>query len=300
MKFQSEPYRTPEGKIDFPFCYVFDASAITDGLAQLQNNSVQLQGGSEFVLRSIRGVNLCVDTPQNGGKFTFRNPSGAYANGNPSTGIIVGNNWPVLPEKVYPSENGAIFFDLYQTLRNFTVCGQGNIWNSFIAFCGVKRLPNVSGYPNGVTAYRYRPKKYTYELDLTINWNHFDAGGNIAPPRRFTVDMDRYDFELMRVSISLTTAGSQATGALTTNDFQVMAYDANMHQLSNLPLNQFFINSGRPTPATAPTYQPALAPTIVYPFGSTITIDVTSMLCNAVASPQTYNIAFEGVWRLPC
>ena len=299
MRFKTQPYRTPDGKVDFPFFYAFDASTLTDGQAQVQNLSVQLQGGSEFVLRSILGVNLCVDTPANGGKFNYRNASGNYAIGNPSSGVVVGKVWPVLPEKLYPAENGAILFDLYQTLRNTTACGGTPIYNSQLAFMGVKRLPVTSGYNSGKTDYAFKPVVYTYEFDLTINWNHFDPSGNIAPSRRFQVLMDRYDFELQRVSATLTTSGSQGTGALATNDFQIMPYDANLHQLANLPLNQFFLNSGRPTPATAPAYTPALAPTIVYPFGSAITFDIVSMLCNAVASPQTYNITFQGLWRVP-
>lgn len=291
-----EPYRTPEGKLDFPFAYVFDATGITDGQAQLQNLPVQLQGDSEFVLRHIAGVNLCVNTPANGGRFNYRNPSGQYANGNPSSGIFMPANWPVLPEKVYPNENGAIFFDLYQTLRNFTVCGGTPIYNSFIAFFGVKRFSGAKPYQ---TPYRYWEQKYAYSFDLTVNWNHFSSGTIIAPPRRFFVLMDRYDFELMRVSITQTTAGAAGTGALTTNDFQIMAYDPNMRQFSSLPLNQFFINAGRPTAATAPQYQPAIAPSVVYPVGSAITFDITSMLCNGVGAPQTYNIAFEGIWRMP-
>ncbi len=112
--------------------------------------------------------------------------------------------------------------------------------------------------------------------------------------------LDRYDFELMRISITKTTSGSQGTGALLTNDFRIMLYDSNLHQYSSLPLNQAFINAGRPTPATAPAYQPALAPTLVYPVGSAITFDISSLLCTALSVPQTYNLAFEGIWRVPC
>ena len=298
MRSELEPYRTPEGKVDFPFAYVFDATGITDGLASLQNLPLQLQGDSEFVLRSIRGVNLCVNTPVNGGRFNYRNSSDNYANGNPSSGIIFPPNWPVLPEKLYPHENAAIHFDLYQTLRNFTACGNTPIYNSYIAFFGVKRFSGAKPY---VTPYRYWEQKYAYTFDLTISWSHFDAAGVVQPPRRFFVLMDRYDFELMRISVSDTTPGGQAgpPGALTTNDFQIMAFDPNMRQFSSLPLNVVFVNSGRPTAATAPQYQPSLAPSVVYPVGSAITFDITSMLCNVAQAPRTYNILFEGIWRIP-
>lgn len=294
------PYRTPEGKLDAPFVYVFDASAVADAQAQVQNLPVQLQGESEFVLRRIAGVNLCVDTAANGGKFNYRNPSNSYANGNPSSGIIPGQNWPVVPEKIYTQANAAIFFDLYNTLRAFTACGETPIYISQIAFFGVKRFDRPRGYPTRVTPYEYRECKYGYSFSLTINWNHFSSGTIVAPPQTFYVTMDRYDFELQRIAITKTTSGSQGTGGLLTEDFQVMLYDSNHHQYSNLALNQGFINSARQSPALTHPYQPALAPTLVYPVGSAIKFDVVSMLCNAVASPQTYNIFFEGQWRVPC
>lgn len=291
------PYHTPPGKTDFPFAYVFDATAIADAQAVRQNNAVQLQGDSEFILRHIAGVNLCVATAANGGRFSYRDAEQRYAQGNPSSGIVMPPNWPVVPEKWWPNNNAAILFDLYQTLRNFSACGQTPIYNSYIAFFGVKRF---TGEPYR-TPYKYWEQKYTYSFDLLVDWNHFSAGTVVAPPRRYFVLIDRYDFELMRISITDSTVGQQrgSLGALTTNDFQILAYDANMRQFSSLPLNQFFINSGRPTPATAPAYQPAIAPSVVYPVGSAITFDITSMLCNALASPGNYNIAFDGIWRIP-
>lgn len=300
MRILEQPYLTPEGKQDTPFCYVFDASGITNGLAQLQNLSVQLQGDSEFVLRHIAGVNLCVAAGSTG-RFNFRNASGSYANGNPSTGVIFPPNFPVVPEKLYPQAGGAILFDLYNTSKHVVDACSGNpVSDAQIAFFGVKRFGYQAGYPTQKTPYRFRPCKYTYGYDLTLNWNHFALSTNVAPPRRFTVELDRYDFELLRISITKTTAGSQGTGALATNDFQIMLYDSNQHQLFSSAVNQSFINSGRPTPATAPAYQPALAPSLVYPVGSAITFDISSMGCNLVNVPQTYNIAFEGIWRTPC
>lgn len=292
----TQPYRTPEGKVDFPFAYVFDGTSIADAQAVRQNNAVQLQGDSEFVLRHIAGVNLCVNTAANGGRFNFKDADQRYANGNPSSGIVFPPNWPVVPEKWWPNNNAAILFDLYQTLRAFTVCGATPIYTSYIAFFGVKRFV---GRPYE-TPYRYWEQKYTYSFDLTIDWNHFQSAAIVAPPRRFFVLIDRYDFELMRLSVTKTTSGAVGrTGALTTDDFQILAFDANMRQFSSLPLNVTFVNSGRPTAATAPQYQPALAPSVIYPVGSAITFDITSMLCGAAATPQTYNIAFDGIWRIP-
>jgi hypothetical protein len=294
------PYRSPEGTLDVPFVYVFDASGLADGQAQVQNLAIQLQGDSRFVLRRIAGVNLCVASAGAGGKFNYRNPTGSYASGNPSSGIIVGQNWPIVPEKLYTENNAGIFFDLYNTLRSFTICGITPIYTSQIAFFGVKRFAKGYGYPTRKTPYQYRECKYGYGFNLTINWNHFASGTSIAPPKTFQVLMDRYDFELQRIAITdITTSGSARFG-LVFEDFQIQLYDANQHQFSSLPLNQGFINSARIDPATIHPYQPALAPTLVYPVGSSIKFDITSMLCNGVGSPRTYNLFFEGQWRVPC
>ena len=84
------------------------------------------------------------------------------------------------------------------------------------------------------------------------------------------------------------------------DDFSVTLYDPNMHQLSNLPIPQGYFNAGKPTPGTQPPYQGCFpVPSIVYPAGSAITMDVTSLLCGT-SVPQTYDVSFEGIWRLPC
>ena len=109
---------------------------------------MQLQGESEFVLRQIAGVNLCVDTAANGGRFNFRNPSDSYANGNPSSGIIVGQNWPVVPEKGLHAEQCRDLVRFVQHAEIFTVGGETGQLPSItrqIAFFGVKRFQRRAG-----------------------------------------------------------------------------------------------------------------------------------------------------------
>lgn len=294
MRLIEEPYWTPDGTLDFPFTYVYDASALTDAV-NFQNIAVQLQGDSAFVLRRIMGVPLCVDTPANGGRFNFRNANGSYAAGNPSSGIILPNVFPIVPEKLY-RVNDQIAIDLYKVLRDHTTCSEGTIYNSQIAFTGVKRFGKGSGYPKQVTPYRYREFPFSYTFPLTINWAHFDVNGNAQPSQRFNVQMDNWDFELMRVTIS----EQGETGALAGNDFRIMLYDPNLHAFSTAPLNQGFVNGARISPALAGAYQATFpTPTVLYPAGSAITFDITSMLC-ASALPETYDIVFQGVRRINC
>jgi hypothetical protein len=304
-----EPYHIPEGFIDFPFAYVFDGTNIQDGLSQLQNNSLQIDSDSDFILRHIAGVPTCVNATT--GRFNYRNASGSYAAGNPSSGIAYPNNWPVVPEKLYPA-NHQISFDLYNTSRAFNACGGTPIYTAQIAFMGVKRVRDDGAYRGYKSNYRYRERKYTYSQALTINFAHFAAGGFVTGPVRQTVQLDSYDFELLRISITNAAitgnAPSGQPGGLTTNDFRIMLYDAQYHGTSgcganspiNAQLNATIINSARPNPQNSPAYQGIWpTPTLVYPAGGQILFDVVSMLCST-SIPQTYNIAFEGLWRIPC
>lgn len=288
-----EPYQTPPGKVDFPFAYVLNNSALTNGQTY-HDIQKQLQGDSDFILRHIAGVPLCIATSANGGRWNYKNASRTYAIANPSTGIYGVNNWVVVPEKKYPI-NSSIYVDLYDVLVDVTACGGTPIPNAFIAFFGVKRF-NQGQYAPRVTPYRYKELSQRYEFQLTIDWAHFASGTAVAPPQRKIVQMDNYDFELIRISVGQ----SGSDGTVVTNDFQMTLYDPGMHQMSDLPLNQGFFNCGKPTPQTQAPYQGLFpTPSIVYPAGGQITFDVTSMLCGTDL-PQTYDISFEGIWRKPC
>jgi len=285
---QTQPYITPPGKIDFPFTYVFDGTGLTDGQAY-QDIQVPLQGDSDFILRHICGVNS-VST-----KFSYKNPSREYAMGNISTGVTFPNNWPVLPEKLY-AINRAIYFNLYDVSRAFTACGGTPIYNSYIGFFGVKRF-DKSAIDLYDTQYDYRvlPQAYSYSLTLSVSNPHFSAGTDVNPPLRQYQAMDRYDFQLLSIEI----AQPGSTTPLTTNDFMITLYDSKNHQLSNLPLKAPWINFARNSPSAAPSHQAVWpTPPIVYPGGSTIIFDITSQLCST-SLPQSYNIVFNGLWRIP-
>src|SRR5271165_4937721 len=147
-----EPYYSPDGTLDFPFIYTYEAGSLTDGTNVL-NIAQQLQGDSDFILRRIVGVPNCVATPANSGKFNYKNASGNYANASPTKGIIVPNVWPVVPEKLY-RVNDQIGFDLYNVLRSANVCSEGTSHNSQIAWMGVKRYPKGSTFPRQITPYK--------------------------------------------------------------------------------------------------------------------------------------------------
>lgn len=286
-----EPYRTPEGRLDVPFAYVFDATGIADNQAQVVNLAKPLQGDSDFILRRIVGVSNCINTSALGGKWSLKNPSGSYAMGNAGSGVVAFPNWVVLPEKLYPI-NTQIGFDLYNTLRAANAC-VAPIYTSYIAFVGVKRLSVDRGYRSAITPYKYREKKYSYSINFTIT----SAAGS-APVRQSQL-IDNYDFELQRISVCYANSPGN-TGTLTTDDFLIQLYDSNMHGLSDLPLNQSYINNGRTSFHVPTSFQSIFpVPSIVFPAGAAITFDITSLLCST-SVPQSYNIIFEGIWRIPC
>ncbi len=64
-----QSYRTPEGKIDIPYVYLFDATGLTDGQSY-QYLNVLMDHNSDFILRAVRGMNLCLN--QTTGKFLLR------------------------------------------------------------------------------------------------------------------------------------------------------------------------------------------------------------------------------------
>ncbi len=295
MRLLEQPYITPPGYRDFPFAYVYDASSLTDGVTY-QDIQIPTQGDSDFILRHIAGVSNCVDTFANGGRWNYKGHARQYAIGNQSTGIGAIKNWPVVPEKLF-RYNESIWIDLYTVLRAVNACGGTPIPYSFIAFFGLKRFTDTQGYRSSATTYKYQEKPQRYEVTFTIDWAHFSTGTTTpAPPVRFIQQMDNYDFELLRMTV-----GQQGqTGTLLTQDFSMTLYDCNDHQMSNLPIPQGYWNAGKPTPSTQPPYQGIMpVPSIVYPAGSQIKFDVTSLLCST-SLPQTYNISFEGIWRLPC
>ena len=319
MRYMEEPYKPPPGSQDFPFTYVYNGQGQTDGQAQLLDIAQQLQGDSDFVLRRIVGVPSCVNTAALGGRFNYRNASGSYAAGNTPSGIVYPVNWPVIPEKVYPYNN-IIRFDLYQLLRQVTSCGGGDkIYTSFIGFNGVKRFQAGHGYPTQKTPYQYREVTYAYEFTLTIDWGYFTAIGSgvTNPYHQFNIQMEQYDFELDMIRVCREAGDVRGGGgdgggggggggpdpggvALTTDDFAITFYDANTHQLSDLPLPVTWWNSSRVTPARGPVTQGVLpVPPLVFPAGSQILFDVYSFLC-VEDLPQTYYLSFDGVWRVPC
>jgi hypothetical protein len=288
-----EPYHIPAGYTDFPFCYVFDASILTDGTTA-QNLVVPTQGDSDFIIRHIIGLPQCVSNAPPLGRWGLHNPNSTLANGNPSTGILAygQNNWTVLPEKRY-RPNEQIKFDLYNVSRQSTVTAQGTIYFSQLGFFGVKRYAPSAAYPLLKTAYKYWELIRTFNFGFTVTQGYFGANGGVNPTTTYWQQTE-YDFELLGISIN------NASG-LFPNGIAITPYTPNrQYRMSNLPLQASWINyTGSPINVGQGVQGVFPVPSMIYPANSLIEFDVTSLLPLASA-PQTYSVDFVGIWRIPC
>ena len=300
---QVNAYRTPAGKVDVPYVYVFDASGLTDGL-DYKNLSVAIDHNSEFVLRRVAGLNLCVNSNATG-KFRCHQQNqlqmqqapirpGQMLDGTRS-GFL-----PVLPEAIYQPAS-AIPFELYGVLRNATA-DTVPIYNSFLAFCGMRRFDEGVIYTHK-TPYIYRELPYTYTYQLNLNWAHWtDAGSGIpTQPKVFTIPIYEDDFELSAIGVV------QSNGQMvTTNDFQLSLWDASKSQLfSSQALNLPYFNWNGPkttgtvggvTVVSQPYGRPVYpVPPIVYPIKGILQFSITSML--PFGTTGNYTIHFMGIKR---
>lgn len=292
-RYAVEPYKTPDGFTDFPFTYVFDGSGLTDG-SNVFGLAQPLQGDADFILRQVIGADGLVDTAANGGKIQLYNGSMSQML---QSAIIAPKNYPLVPEKRY-KYNEQIRFDLLKVLRANNACGGTPIFTSFLGFRGVKRFPGNPGYPRGVTPYAFREVPQIYSFNFTLNTAAFANGTNPNPAQRFTIGLDNYDFELFRVLVSQ--PGPTSAVGLTTQDFGISLHDSNRHLLSDKPQPVLWVSSAKPSAAAPTKYQGVVpVPPLVYPAASQIVFDITSYLCST-SLPQSYNIAFQGVWRVPC
>ena len=288
-------YRTPPGKVDMPYFYTYDASSLTDG-NNYQSPIVQMQNDSDFLLRRIVGMNLCLN-PNTTGSFQIydrgRRPLSqtAMRPGLLIDGVTTNGNQVVLPELLY-TPSSQISFNLNGVLRNTTADADGTIYNSQIGFQGVRRF-NESQFKGYQTRYKYRELPYTYAFTLTINWAHWTAstGQIINNVRTFNVPVLNTDFELC--SIGVTYSNGQP---VTTNDFRMTLYAADgVTRLSSAPINLPFFNYLAPKQYGQPVFP---VPSLVWPRKGLITFDILSMLPFAGFAVKQYVVHFNGIWRV--
>ncbi len=289
----------PDGKVDVPFCYLYDATSLTDGQDYL-NQAVTVDSDSDFLIRRIVGLNLCTNSNATGGLVVRYRGQNAmmqnklraglyptYTNGL-LTGSVANGNWPVLPEALF-TPSSQISFDLFGVLRDSVGAGANTVYNSYLGFWGVRRFDAGSVYQHK-TKYAWRPLPYTYTYDLDMNWSHWtDAVNGIAEaPRKFYVEILERDFQLCAIGVT-NIDGSPVT----TNDFQLSMFDAaRTLRYSNMPVNLPFFNYNGPKQYGVPVFP---TPPIVFPTKGLMQFEITSML--PFGSTGQYKLHFMGIWR---
>lgn len=280
-------YKTPEGKVDIPFIYVFDPRALTNGTSPA--GLVVPIREHDFLLRSVVGVSTAATD------WLYYNPSDSPAMGSgdvatsgfAASPIATSPRFTVVPEKFFPA-NSQIKFDLGTVALALNA---DDVEIGLIGFQGVKRAGEGQwGWAKYQTPYQYYERPYSYQI--TVDVNFFASAG--AGPRSFVVPVTDADFELQMVAIQEVTSG--AIQALPADPFWITLFDpSGYNALSNLPISPRWLNyfQGGNFFSCFP------APTMVYPVNSEIKFDIQSLI-NAGGGARQFQLSFQGVQREPC
>lgn len=289
-------YKTPEGFVDYPFIWVFDARSLVNGTSP-QNLIIPVKD-ADFYLRSAVGMATVAS------RWNYFNPSREPAIGQGVRSasalsdnlLTTSNRYTVVPEKFYPVDT-EIRFDLQNVAK---AVNEDDQEISFLGFQGVKRLAagawkfNPAQYRSD---YRYYEKPWSYEVEVGINF-FVDQG---AAPRKFTRTIEEFDFELQKICIHRrdveAEGGGGPVGSLGVDPFLMLMWDPTGYdKLSSdfCPARwyNFFETTGN-------FFSVMPVPTMIYPIGSQISFELLSLLV-AAGGTQTYQFSFQGVQRIPC
>lgn len=294
---QSLAYRVPDGKVDIPYIYIYDASGLTDG-RDYMNQAVTTFHDSDFILRRIAGMRNVIESATGAGMYQVYRPGQNPFFASPikiatrAPGAALLGSLAVMPEVRYPASS-LIVFDLYDVLRR-TMTGDAANFISDLAFCGVRRFDARSFYLHH-TSYAYRELPYTYCIDVTIDWSRWTDGVNNIPtaPRTFYVEVLERDFELCALDVQRMDTGVPLASPA---DFKLSIYDvARTTKFSSSPVQIRYMNDNdRDDSAYSNPVFPV--PSLVWPTKGLIQFEVTSLL-NFGAAAQHFRFHFNGIWR---
>lgn len=281
-------YTTPPGFGDTFFQYVFDAqnqSGIANGQTLFQVGPHVTNG--DFLMRYWAGLS----TIANGLKFydwQSRFRSSDFMTLGTSANQFA--NMVVTPELWYP-DNSFIRLDL-QTIALIVAGTDGatTVYKSQMVFTGAKRKPFAVSDPVP-SSYRYYEKPYSIPYTLSIN-NYATTGGVLNGPTQIQLPITNFDFELRRVELAQQ-SNQQSS------QFKITLYDNNRQMRSNLPvLSNMFFHLDPKTSSGEFNFWPS--PPILFPIDGAIYFDIWSLLFSPTVLPQTFQLLFHGVRRIPC
>lgn len=280
-------YTTPSGFGDLFFQYVFDAQGkgYANGQTILQVGPHVVNG--DFLMRYWAGLS----TFAQGLKFydwQSRARSSDYMTLGTSANQFA--NMVVTPELWYP-DNSYIRMDL-QTLALIVAGVEGGLttYASQMVFTGAKRKPNATSDPVP-SAYKYYEKPYSIPYTLSIN-NYASTGGVLNVPLQVQIPIENFDFELRRIEFAQQFDQQSS-------QFKVTLYDNNKMARSNSPvLSNMFFHLDPQENSGEFNFWPC--PPILFPVDGAMYFDIWSLLFSPTVLPQTFQLMFHGVRRIPC
>lgn len=287
-------YYPPPGYGDTFFQYVFDAQAPDQGQAALVNGTTRLGTfipifDGSFVSRFWSGLPTIAHGVQIYDWLGRQFYSQVENIGVGAPALFYGQR-VILPEVEWP-DNGKVVFDLSNIQQTSPGADTGTtILASQLVFSGVRRRANVVSDPVPST-YKYYEKDYDIPYSLVIN-NYATTGGAFNPFIPVIIPVNDFDFELRRIELALQSAQQ-------TSQFKIQLYNTDQVKLSNAPvLSHLLCHTNPQTNSGELAFWPS--PPVLYRVNSSIRMDIYSLLVSPTALPQTFNLTFRGVRRIPC
>lgn len=295
-------YKTPDGYGDTFFQYVYDAQdqvpALVNAADYLQTEGPRIADGA-FILRNWAGLKSLAARMR---IYDWQKRGMSLAPVFVGAGTGVGNGQMVVcPELLYP-DRARILLDLINVQQAVAgVDGGLTVYASQVVFSGVRRRPGVVSDPVG-SAYRFYEKEYSMQYSLGIN-NYASSGGTFLPAVQHQIQVNDFDFELRRIELSSPGTGLQA------NKFKIQLYDTNWNKVSSGPVLSSLLmhttypgetSNADPSSSQFGEYSFWPCPPMLYRVNSMIRFDIFSLLFSPVSLPQTFELNFVGVRRIPC
>lgn len=289
-------YAVPPGFGDTFFQYAFNGDALVPGQAYNQLG-IRVDDG-KFVSRFFAGQESIATGPM---MIYDKSTKGLFGPpGFDFSPFATGKN--LLPEVNYDA-NSFIRFDLSVAAPQIasTDAGANNVYASQLVFSGARRRAGFTSDP-GPSLYPYYETSFGYTgvdaeaSPLAINNYATNGAGVVLPPVQYTIPVRDYDFELRRVEINY---DSNESGIPCAVAFKITLYDNFWIARSNVPIvaNRFFHVSPALSSGELNFFP---SPPLLYKVGSTIRFDIWSLLSAPTTLPQTFNVFFYGVRRIPC
>lgn len=280
-------YTVPPGYGDTFFQYVFAADALTNGQSYFAQAAALIDDG-DFVLRGVAGFETVIDPV--GGSVQFYDPNIRNFFASPAFLGGFASGLSIEPEKYYPARS-AIKMDILDVDKAVAgVDGGLTVYRSQLIFSGVRRRANFRSDP-GPSTYKYYEKEYSIPFALSIN-NFASTGGVLNPAVQQLIQIQDFDFELRRIELQLQTAQQPS-------QFLIQLYDNNWIATSSAPVLANHLCHLDPSKSSGETsFFPS--PPLLYKVNSVIRFDIWSLLFSPTVLPQTFNITFKGVRRIPC